>query len=137
MTEGEIARFKIPSDLACGQPGIGDPIFMSPDDDMTCELQLMRIIPTLSERYKSIKPDEDVREQIVNKMQEDPKAYMKPSEKVKEVKFFDPKVHKLDPRQMIRGEGREHMWEETVTQLDIMIPIPQGTSKQDLTVRIK
>jgi hypothetical protein len=56
---------------------------------------------------------------------------------VKEVKFFDPAQHKLDPLQRVGGEGDGYLWEETRDLLDVKIPLPDDTTKSAITVDIK
>jgi HSP20 family molecular chaperone IbpA len=53
------------------------------------------------------------------------------------VKMFDEKTMKLDPNQRVKGESKTYSWEETPRTIDIEVPVPLGTKKSDLTVRIE
>jgi len=44
MSEGEISRFEIPASSAFGATGLVEPISIRPNEDITCELQLVRIV---------------------------------------------------------------------------------------------
>jgi CS domain len=55
-----------------------------------------------------------------------------------ERQYYDPVKHKLDPNQIVKGQGENHIWEETPRTMDVEIPLPSDRlySKQDIVVKI-
>lgn len=51
-------------------------------------------------------------------------------------KFFDEKVHKLDPHRRVAGSGAGHVWEETVGELDLEVALPDQAAKANLLVKL-
>ncbi len=118
--------------------GLPPPISIGPNEDITCEIELLSIVPPLSKRYKSVGVNESLREELVEKIQSDESKYS-PKSKQSNAQFFDPKKHKLDPNQRVSGvsSDRKYVWEENPRTIDLTVYIPEGCKKSDLHINIR
>lgn len=66
MFEGEIASLQIQPEYAFGEAGA--PPLIQPRELINCELTLIRIIPDLARVYKSIGADENIRDELLEKL---------------------------------------------------------------------
>lgn len=66
MFEGEISMFTIHKDYAFGIKGA--PPLILPNTTISCELELVRITPSVRSQYKDLEEGEDIKEQIVEKI---------------------------------------------------------------------
>jgi hypothetical protein len=67
MHEGELASLVIAPHLAFGNKG-AHPI-IPPDTTLHCELELLRITPALSRRFKSVGVNESIHEELVERLE--------------------------------------------------------------------
>ena len=146
MSVGEISSVTIQPNYAFGAKGV--PPMIGPNETIICELELLNIIPSLKRSYKSVGLNESIKEELMEKIQagdnfisdqivkKDGVNFNETSESAN-VKMFDEKTMKLDPNQRVKGESKTYSWEETPRTIDIEVPVPLGTKKSDLAVRIE
>lgn len=145
MLEGEIASFTIDQIYGFGVNG-APPLVPENTKTIVCDIELLKIIPALSRRYKSVGVDESIKEELMEEIYSGKSVIAEEAMKNKvinetkskdEMKFYDPKIHTLDPKCRVTGQGRGHSWEETMTSIDIDIPLEYLVSKYDVDVIIK
>ena len=154
MFEGEVASYVMIPSLAFGEKGL--PAFnIEPNTTFKCDLELVRIKPSVLRSYPSVGLNESIKDELMAKIDSGESVIAQEVMENKQVnatktdeqrKYFDSTRHKIDPNQRVRGEGRGHVWEETPSGMEIEIPLPVLTSpdgeqyvytKQDLRVNIQ
>jgi len=161
MFEGEISSFTLSSKYAFGEKG-APPIGIPPNSThaIECEIELVKIYPSLGRKFKSVGYNESIKDELMEKIQSGESVISKEvmqnkkineTKSADEVKFFDPAIHKIDPNINVKGENNgmivsekrcisKHVWEETLTTMDIDIPLIVSSQtivqKEDLTVTI-
>lgn len=146
MYQGEIARFTIDSSAAFadkGLPGIG----IEPNEDLYCELELVDIIPSLARTYKEIGEDESISGDLLEKLDsgESPlrenamkNEPLKEQMSEKDRRYFDPKLHALDPNQLVQGSSSDqsYVWDESSKSIDVEVSISRFYAKDELVVSL-
>lgn len=146
MLEGEIARLQMSAEMGFGEKGLLT--YVPPNSSIICDLTLHQVIPPMEKAYESMGEDENIRDELVEKIQtrhipfasEENEAVPvgPPIKPTKDAKFFDPKKHKLNPNQKVLGKGDGHNWEENAQNIDIELPLPAYClGKKDLHINIK
>ena len=208
MRLGEVCSVYIAAELAFGEKGLGE--LVPPHSDIETILELVKIVPPLSKRFKSVGANESISEELIAKMEcvlnmlrcnvfflyivssffrsgdsplaeefarseaerkgdrgnnsdaiprgpsvesegqsgggssvkegEGRKKEGKEEEQVSEGearrRFFDERVHKLDPNRRVSGKGNGFEWEETPSDLDVTLLLPESASKEEVSVEI-
>ena len=153
MYEGEIAELIINSDYAFGIKGLPSldtnlPPLIAPNSTIKCELELLEIIPSVLRTYKSMGMNESIKEELLEQIESGSsvfsdevlanKATNETENRVdSDRKFFDPTKDKLDPNRRVYGEGEGHVWEESISSIDVEIPLKDPLRKSDIIVDIK
>ena len=153
MYEGEIAELIINSEYAFGVKGLPNldsnlPPLIAPNSTIKCELQLIEIIPSVLRTYKSMGANESIKEELLEQIEsansvfsDEVRANKATNETENRIdsdrRFFDPTKDKLDPNRRVYGEGDGHVWEESITSIDVEIPLKDPLRKSDIIVDIK
>lgn len=101
MAEGEMARLIIHPELAFGK--LGAPPLIPPNATLLCDLELVKIFPSPSRKFKTVRPDESIRADLMRQIEsgESPIARpvvhkqspsSAPNETGTEAKYFNPEV---------------------------------------------
>ena len=149
MFEGEVSSYVMQPRYAFGEKGLS--IFnIAANATLKCELELVRIKPSVLRSYPSVGMNESIKDELMAKIDSGESVISEEVMQNKQInatktdeqrKFFDPVKHKVDPNQRVRGEGRGHVWEETPTAMEIEIPLPpmdaRSYTKQDVRVDIQ
>jgi len=204
MYMGEISHLTLKSEYAFGSAG-APPLGIGPLDDITCEIEILDIIPSIYRTYKRLGPNESIKEDLISQLQTDSSTFSssaianrptkqddstspspftttsstssiskttssssssssfstssastssvpsaavsqtkteKPEEASnsdKDRKYFDEKKHKVDPNLRVAGEGMNpapHSWEETLSTMEVEIPLFRKLTKSDVKVRL-
>lgn len=146
MYEGEVSTFTLQSNYAFGVAG-APPLFIAPNATVDCELEVIKLRPSVNRVYQSVGFNESIKDELMDKIHSGESVVssevmankrINATKTDDERQYFDPVKHKLDPNQIVRGTGENHIWEETPRTMDIEIPLPLGRiySKQDIMVYI-
>lgn len=144
MREGEVAKLTIEPEYAFGITG-AEPMVPA-NETISCELCLERIIPAIARAYQSVGMNESIKDELMEKIQsrESPIAeeamankVVNETKAVEEIRYFDEAKHKVDPNLSVMGEGQGFMWEESVSSIDVEVPLLDGIQKKDLVVQLE
>jgi hypothetical protein len=132
MYEGEISSFTLQSNYAFGVTGM--PLLsINPNTAINCELEIMRLRPNVNRVYQSVGVDESIKDELMEKIHSGESVVsseVMANKRINATKtederlYYDPVKHQLDPNQVVKGEGEDHIWEETPTSIDVEIPLP-------------
>ena len=148
MYEGEISSYVIKPEYAFGEKGV-PPLNITPNMTIRCDLELLRIRPSIIRSYPTVGANESIKDELLEKIQSGDSVISSEVMENKKInatktseqrRFFDGANDKLDPNQRIFGEGKNHVWEETARNIDVEVPLPLSNkeyTKYDLTVEIK
>lgn len=139
MSIGEISVFEIKPDLAFGSRG--SPGLIEPNETIVCQISLIGILPSIKRTYKSNRGNETINTDELKQRF----PGLNPNKKKV---FFDPTKHKIDPNTQVKGEYRDYYWFETMTTMEVEVPLPLPfddkrysesgkVSKSDVDVMIK
>lgn len=143
MLEGEIASYTIQKDYAFGDKGA--PELVPPGATIMCDIELLSIIPALSRRFKSVGLNESIKEDLMDDIYSGKSVISEEAMKNRqinetkdegEIKYYDPEMHAVDPKQRVSGDGRGHFWEETAGIMEVSLPLDRLVSKYDVDVEI-
>ena len=146
MYEGEIAALTLQSNYAFGVKGV-PLLFIEPNVTIDCEIEILKLRPNVNRVYQSVGFNESIKDELMEKIHSGESVVsseVMANKKINATKtdderqYFDPVKHKLDPNQVVKGTGENHIWEETPRTIDIEIPLPNDRiySKHDLLVSI-
>ena len=139
MFEGEVATYVIQPHYAFGDKGLPG-LNVPPNAVLKCELELVRIKPSVARSFPSVGLNESIKEELVAKMQSGESVIADEVMQNKQInatktdeqrRYFDPDKHRTDPKQRVRGEGRGFAWEETPTTIDVEVPLPPASAARD------
>jgi len=132
MFEGEVATYVFQPRYAFGDKGLPG-LNVPPNAVLKCELELVRIKPSVARSFPSVGLNESIKEELVAKIQSGESVIRDEVMQNKQInatktdeqrRYFDPDQHRTDPRQRVRGEGKGFAWEETPTTIDVEVPLP-------------
>lgn len=146
MYEGEVALFTLQPEYAFGAAG-APPLFIAPNVTVDCELEILKVRPSVNRVYQSVGFDESIKDELMDKIHSGESVVssevmankrINATKTDDERQYYDPVKHKLDPNQIVKGQGENHIWEETPRTMDVEIPLPSDRlySKQDIVVKI-
>jgi hypothetical protein len=144
MLQGEIASLIIHPEFAFAEKGV--PSLVPPNSSIICELELLNVLPSPRRSYKSVGVNESIKDELMEQINSGESVIsdeviankmINETKSTEEIKYFEPKKHKLDPNERIVGEGKDHSWEESSRTIDITVPINTGCKKSDLNVEIR
>lgn len=146
MYEGEIAALTLQSNYAFGVKGV-PLLFIEPNVTIDCEIEILKLRPNVNRVYQSVGFNESIKDELMEKIHSGESVVsseVMANKKINATKtdderqYFDPVKHKLDPNQVVKGTGENHIWEETPRTMDVEIPLPNDKiySKHDLLVNI-
>ena len=146
MYEGEVALFTLQSEYAFGAAG-APPLFIASNATIDCELEILRLRPSVNRVYQSVGFDESIKDELMDKIHSGESVVssevmankrINATKTDDERQYYDPVKHKLDPNQIVKGQGENHIWEETPRTIDVEIPLPSDRlyGKQDVVVKI-
>ena len=101
MAEGEVARLIIHPELAFGE--LGAPPLIPPNATLLCDLELVKIFPSPSRKFKTVRPDESIRADLMRQIESGESPIARPvvhkqspssarNETGTEAKYFNPEV---------------------------------------------
>lgn len=146
MFEGEIAALTLESNYAFGVKGV-PLLFIEPNVTINCEIEILKLRPNVNRVYQSVGFNESIKDELMDKIHSGESVVsseVMANKKINATKtedqrqYFDPVKHKLDPNQVVKGTGENHIWEETPRTMDVEIPLPDDRiyTKQDIMVNI-
>lgn len=146
MYEGEVASLTLLSQYAFGEAG-APPLFIEPNATITCDLEILRLRPSVNRVYQTVGFNESIKDELMDKIHSGESVVssevmankrINATKTDDERQYFDPVKHKLDPNQIVKGQGGNHIWEETPRTMDVEIPLPADRvySKHDIVVDI-
>jgi FKBP-type peptidyl-prolyl cis-trans isomerase len=138
MYEGEVALFTLQPEYAFGAAG-APPLFIAPNVTIDCELEILKVRPSVNRVYQSVGFDESIKDELMDKIHSGESVVSSEVMANKRINATKTDVkHKLDPNQIVKGQGENHIWEETPRTMDVEIPLPSDRlySKQDIVVKI-
>lgn len=153
MYEGEIAELIINSEYAFGVKGLPNldpnlPPLIAPNSTIKCQLELLEIFPSVLRTYKSMGMNESIKDELMEQIESGNSVFSDEvlankatneteNRKDTDRRFFDPTKEKLDPNRRVFGEGDGHVWEESITTIDVEISMKEPLTKSDIIVDIK
>ena len=148
MHQGELARYIISPAFAFGDQGALP--FVQPNECITCDIELLNIIPDFTRKYDVIGPDDDIKEDLMEKIEsgESPISEHVLKNKIisehksssgpgKDPLVFDPSIHSIDPNEKVSGIAEAYKWTETTQTIDLVIKLRDGIVKDDIIVDIR
>lgn len=140
MFEGEKARFVIPPRFGFGETGVTNMI--PPNETITCELELVRIIPSVLREVKRIGANESIQDDLMEKIESGESVVSenvkknKPVNETSDVRYFDASKHKVNPDQRVSGRGKNFIWNENPRVIEIEVILPRPLSKSEIQVSL-
>ena len=146
MYEGEVASLTLQSEYAFGVKGV-PLLFIEPNVTINCEIEILKLRPSVNRVYQSVGYNESIKDELMDKIHSGESVVsteVMANKKINATKtddertYFDPVKHKLDPNQVVKGTGANHIWEETPRTMDVEIPLPSDRiyTKKDISVTI-
>ena len=146
MYEGEVASLTLQSNYAFGVNGV-PLLFIEPNTTINCEIEILKLRPSVNRVYQTVGFNESIKDELMEKIHSGESVVsseVMANKKINATKtddertYYDPVKHQLDPNQIVKGTGANHIWEETPRTMDIEIPLPSDRTytKHDFIVNI-